>query len=86
MDPSFEGSVAEVESLLIKAKKVYHGESLTEAGIYVGYMFTYGKIARQCRDDREIRLSSYHYEPGPSVGAFNGGYFEHPEWPIREVL
>jgi hypothetical protein len=49
-------------------------------------MAAYATIARRCRDDKDFGLSRYPYEQGPGFGPFNGGYFEHWEWPIRRGM
>jgi hypothetical protein len=46
---------------------------------------TYAKIARRCRDDKDLGVSRYPYELAPGVSPFSGGYFEHREWTIRRA-
>lgn len=75
-----------VEDLLTKARKVAKGKTLTEAEIEPEWMRCYGMIARRTRDDKDFGLSRYPYEQGPSVGAFNGGFFAHREWPLRKAI
>ena len=70
----FADSVVLVDTLLRKAKLVSKGKTLEEAGIELGWMTTYGQIARRCRDDKDFGLTRYPYEQGPTVGAFLGGF------------
>ena len=83
---AFKGSHATVPKLLSKSKKVAGGASLEEAEIELEWMTTYATIARRYRDEREVGLSWYPYEQGPSFDAFGGGFFEREEWPFRKGL
>lgn len=83
---SLASSVELAEELLKKAKDVGKGKSLSESGIDAEWIRFYAHISRRCRDDRECGLSRYPYEQGPSVSAFTGGFFEHPEWPLRKHM
>jgi hypothetical protein len=46
----------------------------------------YAKIARRCRDDKDLVVSRYPYELAPGVNPFSGGYFENREWAIRRGM
>lgn len=46
----------------------------------------YAAIARRCRDDKELELSRYPYEAGPTLQAFDGGFFPHREWTLRRGM
>jgi hypothetical protein len=84
--PDFSGSVNKVEAALRAGKKVAKGAEVAEAGFDRALLSTYGMIARRCRDDRELGLSRYPYEAAPSVSPFVGGFFSHPEWPVKKGL
>lgn len=82
----FTACAYEIEDFLAKAKKVAKGETITAAGIDPIWLSTYGAIARRCRDDKESGISRYPYEAGPSVQAFDGGFFPHRRWPLRKEM
>jgi hypothetical protein len=82
----FKGRSAEVEKVLRMCRKVAKGEDPVDVGFTTDLIKTYGRIARRTRDDRELGLSRYPYEEAPGVGPYNGGFFAHPEWPIRRGL
>jgi hypothetical protein len=44
------------------------------------------RIARRFRDDKDLDVTRYPYEPASSVSPFSGGYFEHREWAIRRGM
>lgn len=75
-----------MEDLIIKSKSIIKRQSMPATGIEPEWGATYASIARLCRDDRESGLCHYLYEPGPSVWAFAGGFFEHRKWSIRRML
>jgi hypothetical protein len=75
-----------MEELLRKLKKAKCGATLEEAEIDGAWLKTYAKIARRCRDDKDLGVSRYPYELDPGVSPFSGGYFEHREWEIRRCM
>jgi hypothetical protein len=83
---TFTNSLSEADTLIAKAQKVNKGATMEEADIGYEWMAAYATIARRCRDDKDFGFSRYPYEQGPGVGPFNGGYFEHREWPIRRGM
>ena len=72
-----------VEDFLAKAKLVRKRKTLSEADIDPEPIKAHGTIARRHRDDKDFGVSNFPYEEDAGVGAFNGGYFEPREWPIR---
>ena len=83
---NFTNTSEKVEQLLKAAKAVAGGKDPVEAGFDRQYLATYGSIARRYRDDRELGLTRYPYESVPGVSPYTGGFFTHPEWPIRKGL
>jgi hypothetical protein len=65
---------------------VKRGATLEEAEIDGAWLTAYEKIARRCRDDKDLGVSRYPYELAPGVSPFSGGYFEHREWAIRRGI
>lgn len=84
--PNFKDSHVQLEKLVASAKKVGKDADPEEAGFPSVYLAAYGAIARRCRDDRELGLSRYPYEAPAGVTPYQGGYFLHPEWPIRKGM
>jgi hypothetical protein len=56
---------------------------LEEAEIDGAWLTAYAKIARGCRDDKDLGVSRYPYELAPGVSPFSGSYFVRLEWAIR---
>ena len=83
---SFHLGFSTTEKLIEKSKLVLNIDSLQKAGIDGSWLTTYANVARRCRDDREFELYYYPYEPGLSMSAFCGGFFEHDKSPSRLVL
>lgn len=83
---NFTNCAEEIEEFLVKAKKVSKGENPTSAGIESIWLTTYASKARRCRDDKDLGLSRYPYEAGPSTQAFDGGFFPHRQWSLRKAL
>lgn len=77
---------ADVEEFLAKCKKVSKGMTPTEAGIEPAWLVAYASVARRCRDDKELGLSRYPYEAGPTLQAFDGGFFPHRDWGLRRGM
>jgi hypothetical protein len=75
----FSDSIQSMEDLLRKSKKVKRGATLEEAEIDGALLTAYAKIARRCRDDKDLGVSRYPYELAPGVSPFSGSYFEHRE-------
>jgi hypothetical protein len=59
---------------------------IEEAEIDGAWLTAYAKIARKCRDDKDLGVSRYPSELAPGVSPFSGGYFEHREWAIRRGM
>jgi hypothetical protein len=59
---------------------------LEEAEIDGAWLTAYARIARRCRDDKDLGVSRYLYELAPGVSPFSGGYFGHREWEIRRSM
>jgi hypothetical protein len=55
-----------MEELLRMSKKVKRGATLEEAEIDGIWLTAYAKIARRCRDDKDLGISRYPYEPAPA--------------------
>jgi hypothetical protein len=72
-----------MEELLRKSKKVKRGATLEEADIDGAWLTAYARVARNCRDGKDLGISCYPYELSPSVSPFAGEYFKHREWAIR---
>jgi hypothetical protein len=47
--------------LLRKSKKVKRGATMEEAEIDGAWLTAYAKIARRCRDDKDLGVSRYPY-------------------------
>jgi hypothetical protein len=82
----FSDSIQLMKELLRKSKKVKRGAALEEAEIDDAWLTAYARIARRCRDDKDLGLSRYPYELAPGVSPFSCGYFEHREWEIRRGM
>jgi hypothetical protein len=54
-----------MEELLRKSKKVKRVPTLEEAEIDCAWLTAYARIARRCRDDRDLGVSRYPYELAP---------------------
>jgi hypothetical protein len=79
-------SILLMEELLRKSKKVKCRATLKESEIDGAWLTAYARIARRCRDDKDLGVSRYPYELAPGVSPFSGGYFEHREWAIRRGM
>jgi hypothetical protein len=75
----FSDSIQLMEELLRKSKKVKREATLEEAEIDGAWPTAYARIARRCRDDKDLGVSRYPYELASGVSPFSGGYFEHRE-------
>jgi hypothetical protein len=64
---------------------VKRGATLEEEDIDGSSLTAYARIAKRCRDDKELGITCYPYEPALGVSPFAGGYFEHREWAIRRA-
>jgi hypothetical protein len=82
----FFDSIVLMEDLLRKSKKVKRGATLKEAEIDNACLTAYARIARRCRDDKDLGVSRYPYKLAPRVSPFSGGYLEHREWAIRRGM
>jgi hypothetical protein len=51
-----------MEELLRKSKTVKRGATLEEAEIDGAWLTAYARIARRCRDDKDLSVSRYPYE------------------------
>lgn len=83
---ALKDTVKEVEEFLAKSKKFVKGITIAEAGIDAKVVRVYAKIARRCRDDKQLGLTDHPYESGARMEAFDGGYFEHREWSLRKGM
>jgi hypothetical protein len=63
----FSDSIQSMEELLRKSKKVKRGATLEEAEIDGAWLTAYDKIARRCRDDKDLGVSRYPYELASGV-------------------
>jgi hypothetical protein len=75
-----------MEEVLRKSKKVKRGATLEEADVDGSWPTSYARIARRCRDDKDLGVSRYPYVQAPGVSPFLGGYFKHREWAIRRGM
>ena len=82
----FSNCVATMENVLTKMKLIEKGKSLAEAELDPSWIARYGEIARRVDDLRRSKISSYPYEAGNDMSPTAGGYFSHPEWPVRVRL
>ena len=82
----FWKSKARADQLLKKAQKLGTGADLESVGIELEWLTVYARIARRFRDDKDFGLSRYPYEQSSAVGAFQGGFFGHREWPERRAM
>jgi hypothetical protein len=82
----FSDGIQSMEELLRKSKKVKRGATWEEAEIDGAWLTAYAKIARRCRDDKDLGVSRYPHELAPGVSPFSGGYFEHREWALRRGM
>jgi hypothetical protein len=82
----FTDRIQSMEELLRKSMKVKRGATLEEADIDGAWLTAHARIARRCRDDKDLRVSRYPYELAPGVSPFSGGYSEHREWAIRRGM
>jgi hypothetical protein len=82
----FRGRSAEVERTLRLCRKLAKGEDPEDVGFARELVTSYGRVARRVRDDTDMGLSRYPHEAAPGVSPFTGGYFAHPEWPVRRGL
>jgi hypothetical protein len=64
---------------LRKSKKVKRGATLEETDIDGAWLKAHARIARRCRDDKDLGVSRYPYEVAPGLSPFAGGSFEHRE-------
>jgi hypothetical protein len=71
-----------MKEVLRKTKKVKRGATLEEADVDGAWLTAYARIARRCRDDKDMGVTRYPYELAPGVSLFSGKYFEHREWAI----
>jgi hypothetical protein len=62
-----------VEALLRESKIVKRGATLEEAEINGSWLTAYARIARRCRDDKDLGVSRYPYELARGVSPFTGG-------------
>jgi hypothetical protein len=80
------GRSAEVERTLRLCRKIAKGEDPEDVGFARELVTSYGRVARRVRDDRDMGLSRYPYEAASGASPYTGGYFAHPEWPVRRGL
>jgi hypothetical protein len=59
---------------------------LKEADIDGAWLAGYARIARRCRDDKDMGVSRSPYELDPGMSPFAGGDFEHRKWAIRRGM
>lgn len=79
-------SLVAVDELTSKEKKVADGSILAEAGIEESWLYAYGMISRRFEEDFRLGISRYLYEQRPHISPFNGGFFEHINWPLHKDL
>jgi hypothetical protein len=48
--------------------------------------YVHARIARRCRDDKDLGVSHYPHELAPGVSPFSGENFEHREWANRRGM
>jgi hypothetical protein len=75
-----------MDDLLRKSKKSKRGATSEEADTDGAWLTAYARIARMCRDDKDLGVSRYPCEKATGVRPFAGGYFEHREWTIRRAM
>jgi hypothetical protein len=66
-----------MKEVLRKTKKVKRGATLAEADVDGAWLIAYTRIARRCRDDKDMGVTHYPYELHPGVSPFSGN-----EWAI----
>jgi hypothetical protein len=66
-----------MKEVLRKIKKAKRGATLEEAGVDGAWLAAYARIARRCRDDKDMGVSRYPYELAPGVSPFSSN-----EWAI----
>jgi hypothetical protein len=60
---------------------VKRGATLEEADVDGAWLTAYARIARRCRDDKDMDVTRYPYELAPGVSPFSGN-----EWAICRGL
>jgi hypothetical protein len=66
-----------MKEFLRKTKKVKRGTTLKEADVDGAWLAAYARIARRCRNDKDMGVTRYSYEPAPGGSPFSGN-----EWAI----
>jgi hypothetical protein len=66
-----------MKEVLRKTKKVKRGFTLKEADVDGAWLTAYARIARRCRDEKDMGVTRYPYELAPGVSPFSGN-----EWAI----
>jgi hypothetical protein len=55
----FSDSIQSIEELLRKSKKMKRGATLKEANVGIAWLTAHVRIARRCRDDKDLGVSRY---------------------------
>lgn len=72
-----KNNTLEVDEFLVKAKKVAKGSTISEAAIDSLVIRVYAKVARRCRDDKDLGLTNQPCESSARMTAFVGDFSEH---------
>lgn len=78
--------IAQANVLLRRGIKVRQGNTMYEAGIGSEWMEAYVIVAERCDRKRRYRIWGYPYEASPNIVALVGGFFDHPDWPLKKSL
>jgi hypothetical protein len=71
MSNLFSDTIADMETLLVKAKKVKRGSTLEEEGFEGAWLKANAKICPRSRDDRDLGVTGYPCELGPASIPFH---------------
>jgi hypothetical protein len=61
-----------MKEFLRKTKKVKRGTTLKEADVDGAWLAAYARIARRCRNDKDMGVTRYSYELAPGGSLFSG--------------
>lgn len=72
--------------LLRRGLELTKWNTLSDAGIEVKWMEAHGQVAELTDSDWKYGITRFPYEPGQALISLAGGFFDHPEWPLRKSL
>jgi hypothetical protein len=66
-----------MKEVVRKTRKVKRGAILEEADVDGAWLTAYARIARRCRDDKDMGVTRYPYELAPGMSPFPGNEWLH---------